>query len=56
MTDCPMPGIRQGLLPQTRAACSDEMMPDSLDLPGFSIRIEVRRLYPATIANLVSGR
>jgi hypothetical protein len=41
-----MAGIRQGLLPQVRAACSDEMMPDSLDLPGFSIRIDVRRLYP----------
>jgi hypothetical protein len=51
-----MAGIRQGLLPQVRAACSDEMMPDSLDLPGFSIRIDVRRLYPATTANLVSGR
>jgi hypothetical protein len=35
-----MAGIRQGLLPQVRAACSDEMMPDSLDLPGFSIRID----------------
>jgi MoxR-like ATPase len=31
---------------QIRAACSDEMMPDSLDLPGFSTRIDVRRLYP----------
>jgi MoxR-like ATPase len=41
-----MAGIRQGLPPQIRAACSDEMMPDSLDLPGFSTRIDVRRLYP----------
>jgi hypothetical protein len=51
-----MAGIRQGFLPQIRAACSDEMMPDSLDLPGFSTRIELRRLIPATIADLVSGR
>src|SRR6266480_3070557 len=38
--------------PPSRAYAADqgslfyEMMPDSLDLPGFSTRIEVRRLYP----------
>src|SRR5205823_14144376 len=38
--------------PPSRAYAADqgslfyEMMPDSLDLRGFSTRIEVRRLYP----------
>src|SRR6266446_319388 len=38
--------------PPSRASAADqaslfyEMMPDSLDLPGFSTRIDVRRLYP----------